>query len=108
VYAEPGDTVCVPVHCTGFTDIISMQWSMPFDIEHLTFVEEHFHDSLPLFGDLGVQSGLPELLIMAWHNPSGSDNPPSLPDGSVLIELCFEVLSSASGFYEIGVTNSPA
>jgi hypothetical protein len=109
VYGEPGDTVCVPIICTNFTDVISMQWSMHFDPTFMKFVEDKFNEDLPSDGNLTTESGLVDqgLLIMPWYSIFGVLTGASLDDGVILVELCFEIQQNASGYSEIEVSGSP-
>jgi hypothetical protein len=110
VYGEPGDTVCVPIKCTNFTDISTMQWTMHFDTSFMKFVEDSFNVELSGVFDWttaggGVNQGV---LIMSWFTNSGQISiGTSLSDGDIVAELCFEIQQNASGYSEIEVSGTP-
>lgn len=87
--APQGDTVCLDFQVNNFEEVESMQFSLSWDPVHLNFIEV-------------ANLALPDGSLANFNTgpaPSGSAtfswNPASavtLPDGSVVFSLCFEVV----------------
>lgn len=96
--ANPGDTVCVPVHVRDFEDIISMQFVVFYQMEGLKYQRVNLTGSeLPGIGQQNFFHSTPGLLRFSWSSLSG--DPYSLPDSAVLFHMCFVVQPTANGFY---------
>ncbi len=88
-----GDTVCIPVTVEDFTDILSMQGSINWDSTTIDFVElNNVNSNLINFtpgSGFNLQDVSSGFLSFLWFDPLGVDGA-TLPDGSVLFEMCFE------------------
>lgn len=106
----PGDTVCVPVTVDNFVEINSLQMSIGWDVSVLDFVSiDNLTTSLPAFNS-GIFNTDPMLtdggrLTMNWFDPLG--NLSTLPDGTVLFEVCFEVVGMLGESSPIDIVDSP-
>lgn len=102
--AQPGDTICLPLMTRDFEQIVAMQFVTRWDTARLE----------PLNLDYYLDSDLPGLspgyfwlnpsgryLAMAWDDPLAMGQ--SLPDSSIIFNLCFKVKSGANGFAPIWI-----
>jgi len=91
VNAEQGENVCVPVTVENFTDIesatIGVTWNESI-IDYDVVANSALPGSLQ-FNDTNTANG--ELAIL-WTEPLG--NQVTLPDGSVIFEICFDAVGS--------------
>ncbi len=97
----PGQQVCMSVTTQNFTNILGLQFSIHYDPARLQFVSvgnlglpglsvaENF--GLPIAGSPGVTA--PGVVTMYWQLLDGGGL--TLPDSSVLFELCFIALPGA-------------
>ncbi len=94
VSGEIGDVVCVDVTAQNFNNILSFQYSMNFDASLLQFVEvidpENIEDLN--FGEADVANGN---LGVSWFD--GDVEGITLPDNTVLYQVCFTILGGANG-----------
>lgn len=88
-----GDTVCVPVTVGDFNDILSFQGSINWDTTVIDFVRlDNVNSSLTNFtpgSAFNLQDVSSGFLSFLWFDPLGT-NGATLPDGTVLFEMCFE------------------
>ena len=97
-----GQTVCVPVTVTGFTDINVVQFSINYPAANLTF------SSVGAFGLPGLGAGSfntanPGQILVSWSDPLADGE--SLSNGSTLFELCFTI--SNEGTHPVSITGNP-
>lgn len=101
----PGDIVCVDVTVDNFSGILGSQFTIVFDpaILDLTSIE-NFNPSLSGLG-IGNFNALVGEILFAWNdfNPSGS----TLPDGSTIFTLCFEILGNLGDCSPVAFSNTP-
>jgi gliding motility-associated-like protein len=87
----PGDTVCVRVTNEAmFTNILSMQYLITWDSSKLEYAGvKNLTNRLPDFKESTSFSSriARDTLLVSWFNPGGTGI--SMPDGTVLYELCF-------------------
>ena len=106
--ASAGETVCLEVSADGIADLLSMQFSVRWQAEALRFARieniqmpgllaENFN-TLPA----AVNNGF---LALNWFDLSFSGL--TLPDGSPLFSLCFEVLASSEPQQPVRFSASP-
>jgi gliding motility-associated-like protein len=89
----PGDNVCLNVtNVSGFVDIVSMQYALTWDTTILqpTGVT-NLTPLLPAFNNASINF-TNDSLFFAWFNPTGVGV--DLPPGTVLYQVCFDVLGS--------------
>lgn len=94
---DQGDSFCVEVSVSNFTDIVGVEFIMNFNPSRLQFdaVQIPSPSNLPgltgsSFGEPGDQSNPNDQLKLSWfdQNVSGVD----LTDGTLLFEVCFTAL----------------
>lgn len=110
VNGPPGDTVCVPVTAENFVNITNFQFSMQWDPAELDFVSlASLTNQLPSF-DQGIFNTSPAItntgqLTMGWAE--FLTIPQTLADGTLLFEVCFEVLGNIGDISDVDIVNSP-
>ena len=106
--AQPGDTVCLEVTADGLAGLLSMQLSMRWDPSGLRFDRIDDIQIPGLSSDLfnispaAVDNGF---LTMSWFDFALVGI--TLPDGSPLFSVCFEVLNDADLQEEVRFAGSP-
>jgi gliding motility-associated-like protein len=105
--ADVGDQVCVDFSVTGFTDIVSIQYSMNWDATKLDYVASQNYNLTDLnaaaFGTAGTSNG--DLTLSWFHNATTGV---TLPDGAVIYQVCFDVLADAEGqSVAVGLSGTP-
>lgn len=101
-----GETVCIPLTVSNFTDVLGMQFSLTFDTDFLDFVEGRNFDLTGLSGS-SISTELIEkdkALIITWSSPSA--DPVSKAHNSKIADLCFKI-KKASGSSDINFADSP-
>ncbi len=102
--APLGDTTCVDVAVSNFTDIESYQFSMAWQPNHASFIGiENINlpeASLANFGFLGVESGS---FTFQW-TPSQAY---TVTDNTVIFEACFEMIGDPQDCQDLSVVNEP-
>lgn len=101
-----GDTVCLPVQVVGFTDILDADFNLSWNPTGLNLI-----DIVPA-GPLGLDAAANfdesaagvGLLGFSWD---GGGTPESLPDSTLLFELCFEVLGEPNTCEPVSVPDAP-
>lgn len=90
VEALPGAEICVDVKVAGFENLLAMQYSMNWDAAVLSFTgHQSYH--LPGLGEqnFGTHRTGQGVLTFVWLDNSLQGV--TLPDGSAIYQLCFEV-----------------
>jgi gliding motility-associated-like protein len=88
-----GSNVCVPFTVQDFNNVVAMDYSMVFDPTVLEFTG--IQNFAPLLGfNAGSSTFLvtPDSLRVVWTNSNVENQ--SLPDGTVLYEMCFDVIGA--------------
>lgn len=102
-----GDTVCLPVRVVGFTDILDADFDLSWNPTGLDLV------AIVPAGPLGLDvatnfdqsaAGV-GLLGFTWN---GGGTTETLPDSTLLFELCFEVLGDPKTCEPVSVPDVPA
>ena len=99
---EPGDTICVPVTVENFNDIVIAQFEIFWNSSVLDYIEIS-------------NPGSPSINVNADFNLSGPNalkfiplgfpiNGESLPDGTVLFEICFRIIGFPGSASCIGIS----
>lgn len=101
----PDESVCLPVRVNNFTDITEFSWQNTWNANILTFSHvQNLNSSISLglsnFSTVNINNGE---LGVAWD----SNMPMSLPIGSLLYEMCFDITGD-SGASSVGLANNPA
>ena len=90
VSGNVGDQVCVDVSVSGFTDIVSLQYSMTWDplVAEYVGVQGMNLNGLTA-GNFGAGSGT---LSLSWVDPNVTGV--TVPDGTVIYQVCFNLVGS--------------
>jgi gliding motility-associated-like protein len=102
INGQPGDTICLPVTVENFTDIVIAQFEIIWNSNVLDYIK--------------VQNpGSPSINVNSDFNLSGPNalkfiplgfpiNGESLPDGTVLFEICFRIIGTPGSMSSIGIS----
>ena len=104
----PGDTVCMQITVDNLVDVTNIQFTLQWDPAILDFVEvQNLNTTLPALdnGSFNTAQTGSGVLPFAWLDFLGASN--TLPDGSVLFEVCFEVIGSLGQSSPVDFTNNP-
>lgn len=102
--AEPGDTVCVDVSVTGFTDILGYQFSIQWNNAELQFLSTTDYN-LPGLAPANFGSPAVGTLTTTWIHPNVQSV--TLPDGAVIFSACFRVVAPLNTSANIRFSNTP-
>lgn len=99
---EPGDTVCIPIRVQDFTDIVIAQFEIIWDSNILDYlnVRNPGTPSINVLADFN-QSGPNALKFIPLGFPIDGE---SLPDGSILFEVCFRIIGTPGSTSPIGIS----
>lgn len=98
-----GDTVAITLRTQQFDDIVSVQFSIQWDVSVIEYVSNQAGDlSNVAIGDFQAQNGE---LRFSWFDAEGDGN--SLPDGSILRIFRFKVVGQAGDQTGISITDTP-
>ncbi len=100
-----GGVACVQFTVQNFTNVVAMGFSLVFDGSVLQFNEIRNFAPLPGFNSGVTNLAGPDSLIVVWFN--GNIQNLSLNDGTVLFELCFNVIGSGGQFSQITFGTAP-
>lgn len=90
---EVGSQVCVPIRAYNFENILSVQFAIQWDDSHLDYVSNHIYDQSPFHPFSSYSAQLSENSInVSWTSPLSE----TIPDGFIIFELCFELISNSS------------
>ncbi len=97
-----GSEVCVPVTVSNFEDINVIQFSLNYDPNQLML------NGISQFGLPGLGSGsfnamTPGEILLSWSDALADGE--SLPDGTMIFQLCFTILGTGSS--DVVITGSP-
>lgn len=92
--APPGDTICMDVTASNFTDLVNAQFSLSWEPTHARFVEvTNLNPALAANANIGTAGSTSGSLTFQWDDAAGL----SLNDEEVLFTLCLEVTGTAPG-----------
>jgi len=96
-----GQQVCMEVRTHGFNDILGMQFSINYNASVLTFANVA---ALNLNGLAIASFGTPSpgVITMTWNDPDVMGI--TLPNGTVIFELCFDVTGNTNSTVTFGNT----
>ena len=103
---ELGDVVCVDVTTSNFDNILGMQFSIDYDSTALNYVGVE-GINLPDFFDSNVGNPSAGVLTLSWFSASDLVNGASVPDGTAIFQICFDVIGDV-GVYPIEFTGKPS
>lgn len=90
---KKGETSCIDITCTGFIDLVSMQYSMHWDKNILKFKEVKSF-GLPYLGpdSFGTHRSAEGELTSVWIDNSLKGV--TREDGSIVFQVCFEAVGN--------------
>ena len=101
------DTLCIPVTVASYDDILSTSFCINYDNVGLEFIELGTTFEVPGIdgsnGTISVQPGV-GLVCVDFIDLSGTGV--SAPDGSIMMELCFNAIGDANTCEPLDVNNS--
>ncbi|MDX1407200.1 MAG: hypothetical protein R3330_03675, partial [Saprospiraceae bacterium] len=92
-----GETVCVDVLADGFTDIASIELTITWDPAVIDFVDIQ---NAALTGSTWYNQIGPNTLKIVWV---GFPDVLTLPNGGLLFQVCFQVVSLTTSISEVGL-----
>jgi gliding motility-associated-like protein len=91
--ANTGDNVCLPMTVADFNNILGMQLSMNYNPAELTYTgAQNFNPGLVGWTTASIGNPTPGNLTTTWNDPFAAGV--TLPNGAILVELCFDVLTT--------------
>ncbi len=101
-----GETVCVNISVADFQNLLSMQYSLTWDADVLSF-EKVQNFNLPYLSknNFGLTKSSQGLLTFVWIDNSLQGV--NLSDGTVIYQLCFTVTGTMGSGSEIKFTPEP-
>ncbi|MFZ1678276.1 MAG: cohesin domain-containing protein, partial [Saprospiraceae bacterium] len=100
---QPGDTICIPVTVTNFSQIVIAQFEIYWNSDVLDYIEIKNPGiaQINLNGDFNL-SGPNALKFI----PLNFDlfNGESLPDGSTIFEVCFRIIGTPGSTSNVGIS----
>ena len=103
---DEGANVCVPVTVDeGFDDILGFAWSIDYDDSIIDFTAiQNVHPSISSLSTNEVSSGN---LSFFWTAPFAANSEVTLPNGTVLYEMCFDVTGNSGQIGAINFSDNP-
>ena len=94
INGQPGDTICLPVTVENFDDIVGGQFEITWNSDVLDYikVQNPGTPSVNVNSDFNL-SGPNALKFIPLGFPIAGE---SLPDGTVLFEICFRIIGTAT------------
>lgn len=102
--AAPGDTVCVDVSVQDFDCIVSAQFSMHYNKNILQFINVTGF-GLPDLSAANFSSGTAGTITFSWFDQT--TNGVSLPDSTVIFQLCFKAVGADGSSSDISFDGTP-
>jgi len=100
----PGSTACVKIRTVdGFTNITSMQFSVNYDPSIIDFTG--MQNAIPSMSTVTVGNPVPGQLTIDWDSPSPAGT--TIPDNTILFELCFEAVGVDGDVSPIDFADTP-
>ncbi len=101
----PGDNTCVHIRTVdGFTNIKSMQFSLAYDPAILDYTNVA-SISLSGFTAADVANPVAGQITIDWDSPSPAGT--TVPDNTILFDLCFDAIGSSGDVSPVNFTGSP-
>lgn len=103
---DVGTNVCIPVTAESFDDIVGIQYSMNWDPSILEFTgTQNYNSNLLALGASSFNNSAPGELRVTWNHPANT--PTTLPDGTTLYEICFDLVGSAGQIGTVSFSDMP-
>ena len=104
-FAGPGETVCVGIGVRGFNNVAAVQFSQNWNPNQLSFVELR-NFNLPGLNASNFELGQTATGVLRFsYNPAGE--PISVPDNTIIYEICYEVSGNIGQTANISFSSSP-
>jgi gliding motility-associated-like protein len=100
-----GSNTCIQFTVENFETVGAMEFSLSYDPNVLQFTEFKNFAPLPGFGEGNTNLLLPGTLRVLWFDSNVEND--TLPDGTVLFEICFDVIGSGGQSSGITFGNNP-
>ena len=102
INGEPGDTVCIPVTVENFNDIVIIQMEIQWNSNVLDYIEiaNPGSSNINVSADFNL-SGPNALKFIPFGFPINGE---TLPDGTVLFEICFRIIGVPGAGSCVGVS----
>ncbi len=100
-----GGTTCIEFTVQNFTTVGAMEFSLAYDPNVLQFNGFNNFAPLPGFGSGNTNLLLPGTIRVLWFDSNVEND--TLPDGTVLFEICFDVIGSGGQSSEITFGDNP-
>ncbi|MFK7807062.1 MAG: gliding motility-associated C-terminal domain-containing protein [Saprospiraceae bacterium] len=108
----PGQEFCIDITATGFDSLVAMQFTMAWDTAVIQFSNYNVVDMPDAF-NFGANALPAGVMAVSWNADQNIDPPngifpwESVPNGTVLFELCFLVVGEIDEFSTISFENQP-
>ncbi|MFT4972478.1 MAG: hypothetical protein ACI9JY_001682 [Saprospiraceae bacterium] len=104
--ANPGGEICIDVTTRDFNQILSMQYTMKWNTKALRFKELRKFGLAGLTAqNFGQNSADKGILAFSWYDQNLRSV--TMPDGSSLYQVCFDVIGQSGDKSYIQFTGSP-
>ncbi|MCB0707532.1 MAG: gliding motility-associated C-terminal domain-containing protein, partial [Saprospiraceae bacterium] len=105
ILVENGDDFCLSITAEGFTDMVSMQFSINYDPTSLQYTNS---GNYQLAGMGGSNVGNPSAgnITVSWVADNVVDGE-TLPDGSVLFDICFTAIGPNCSASQVEFSGTP-
>lgn len=100
--AEVGDNICLPVIGYEVVDLIAFQYTINYDPQLLRYTGTGSNFGLRGLSSGSINNSAAGVLRVFWTDPQATGN--SLPSGTELYSICFEVLSTDLAVVSFGDT----
>lgn len=105
IVAACGSEACIEFTVENFTTVGLMEFSLAFDPTVLQFNRFQNYAPLPTFGNGSTNQFPTGNLRVIWTHPNAENS--SLPDGTTLFEICFDVIGAGGQSSTITFGNNP-
>ncbi|MDQ3016344.1 MAG: cohesin domain-containing protein, partial [Bacteroidota bacterium] len=105
VVGSCGSTTCIQFTVENFTDVGAIEFSLAYNPAVLQFDRIQNFASLLAFGTGNTNLQAPGNIRIVWFNGNAQNE--SLPDGTVLFEVCFDVIGTGGQSSTITFGTSP-
>ena len=103
---DNGTNVCVPVTVNdGFDDITGFGWSIEYDNSIINYTG--VQNVNPAISTMAVNSSMPSSVGFLWDTGLTQNGEVTLPDETVLYEMCFDVVGASGQVSPLEFSDSP-
>ena len=105
VVGSCGSEACIQFTVNNFSEVASMDFALVYNPAILQFDRFQNYAGLSGFGGGNTNSPTPGILRVVWSSLNAENE--SLPDGTTLFEICFDVIGSGGQTSSITFGNTP-